>query len=163
MKQTIIHLRKDAFKFSAAHMTVFGLSDKEALHGHNYQVSVDIGLNETTDSEMIPFVVFKKAILAICHQWDEKVLLPKASPYLQDRSTDDQADFTLCGRRYSLPQIEVVWLPVDNVTTESLSKEFLSAFAVAIESVIKAKKINQITVRVEEAPGQGSSTTWKLG
>ena len=32
-----LHIRKEALKFSAAHMTVFPDGTKESLHGHNYR------------------------------------------------------------------------------------------------------------------------------
>lgn len=162
MKQTVVHLHKDSYKFSAAHMTVFHRTEKEALHGHTYRVAIEIGLVEAPELPIIPFEHFKKPILAICHQWDEKVLLPRASPYLKVIHEAEQAEFTLCGKRYSLPSDEVVWLPVDNVTTENLSREFLSAYAAALEILIKEKRINQIKVTIEETPGLGSSTHWQL-
>src|SRR5689334_832742 len=120
-----VHIRKDAFKFSSAHMTVFHDGTKESLHGHNYTTDITIELKEASVGELISFSEYKKSIREICSEWDEKVLLPRNCPYLEVRSeTEYEVEFFLCHKRYVLPQEEVVFLSVDNITSESLAREF---------------------------------------
>ena len=38
----VLRLAKEDFKFSAAHFTLFGPDEAELLHGHNYQVEVEM-------------------------------------------------------------------------------------------------------------------------
>ena len=37
-----VHLAKELFKFSCSHFTILSPEHAERLHGHNYQVRVDI-------------------------------------------------------------------------------------------------------------------------
>lgn len=161
LKQTAIHLRRDSFEFSAAHMTVYNRDLKEPLHGHNFQVQLEVGLLPDDPQGFIPFQDLKKAVHHICHQWNEKVILARTSPYLVIDTADEQTRFRLCGKEYSLPSEEIVWLGVDNITTENLSREFLTLLLAAIDNYIKAGRISELSVRIEESPGQGSSTTWR--
>ena len=84
-----IHIRKEAYKFAAAHMTVLPDGSKEALHGHNYttELSVDCvvaeNLARTQAEDFIPFKIFKKGLKQICDEWDEKVLLPAECRHLK--------------------------------------------------------------------------------
>src|SRR5690349_3465641 len=120
-----VHIQKEALKFSAAHMTVFPDGTKEALHGHNYMTEVEFDLEDVALSRLISFSVFKDAIRKICQSWDEKVLIPANCPFLQIKSqTKEEVEFLLCGKRYVLPLEEVVFLPIDNVSSEGLSQEF---------------------------------------
>jgi 6-pyruvoyltetrahydropterin/6-carboxytetrahydropterin synthase len=156
-----IHLRKDSLKFSAAHMSVFPDGSKEALHGHNYFTEVWIDFKEASLQKMLPFSVLKSKIQKICQLWDEKVLLPENCPFLEIKSdTQEEIEFLLCKKRYILPKAEVVLLPVDNVTTESLSQLFCEKFKTELGSLVELHSILGIQVRVEEAPGQGCSFIW---
>jgi hypothetical protein len=46
-----IYIRKEALKFSAAHMTVFPDGTKERLHGHNYRTEVILDQELTQEVE----------------------------------------------------------------------------------------------------------------
>ncbi len=153
-----IHIRKEALKFSSAHMTVFSDGTKEALHGHNYRSSISVDFERFSLSEMIPFSDFKSAMKAICDQWDEKVLLPAQCPYFKITHEDESTlDFTLCGKRYLLPRDEVELLPLDNVTTETLAAEFCKRLVTKLGPETLKKGIRKIEVKIEEMLGQGAS------
>jgi 6-pyruvoyltetrahydropterin/6-carboxytetrahydropterin synthase len=175
-----ILLRKEALKFAAAHMTVFPDGTKEALHGHNYQVELNLELSSIALSKLISFSVFKQTLRGICELWDEKVLLPALCPYFEQIRSDSQAagarassggvalgeeeasfEFRLCGRRYVLPAEEVVLLPQDNITAETLSAELCERLCRAWEHGLISGQILAIQVRVEESPGQGALAGWR--
>jgi 6-pyruvoyltetrahydropterin/6-carboxytetrahydropterin synthase len=141
-----IHLHKENLKFSSAHMTVFPDGSKESLHGHNYSVEVTIDLRAVSLKEMISFSDFKSAIRTICQEWDEKVLLPQACPFLEIRSQTEQeiAD-------------EVILLPIDNVTAELLAQCFCQKFLSYFSKMQPLGVISGVAVRIDESTGQGST------
>jgi 6-pyruvoyltetrahydropterin/6-carboxytetrahydropterin synthase len=156
-----ISIRKEAFKFSSAHMTVFSDGTKEALHGHNYFTEISIDLKDTTLKNLISFSYFKRSIKEICDEWDEKVLLPENCPFLNFiKQTPIEVEFLLCQKRYVLPRDEVVLLPLDNITAETLSKELCQRLLQKFSKLIVAGSIVGLRVRVDESPGQGATSSW---
>ncbi len=157
-----IHLEKQNFKFSSAHMTVFPDGTKESLHGHNYSVELSIELKQPSIQEMVPFSFFKRSIQEICQEWDEKVLLAGKCPYLKIKNFDlREIEFLLCEKRYILPSEDVVLLSIDNVTVEALTQEFCRQFLGKFEFTFLSKKISSVEVRVNEMLGQGASCLWQ--
>jgi 6-pyruvoyltetrahydropterin/6-carboxytetrahydropterin synthase len=156
------HIRKEALKFAAAHMTVFPDGTKEALHGHNYRTEVSIDLKSVELSQMISFSVFKSAMKEICQEWDEKVLIAAKCPFMEVFSTvAHEVEFKLCGKRYVLPKDEVVFIERDNITSETLAAEFCSRFIACLDPKILGNPILAVQVRVEEMSGQGASYFWE--
>ncbi len=157
-----LHIRKDALKFSSAHMTVFADGTKESLHGHNYQVDLGVDVRDASLSSMVPFECFKNAMKAICAEWDEKVLLPSKCPFLKVASqSSHEIDFTLCGKRYVLPLDECVFLAVDTVTSETLASEFCQALLKQLPQEAM-KCVLGLHLKIEESPGQGATFSWVL-
>jgi 6-pyruvoyltetrahydropterin/6-carboxytetrahydropterin synthase len=156
-----IYIRKEALKFSAAHMTVFPDGTKEALHGHNYRTELAIDLAEISLQSMISFSKFKDAVREISKSWDERVLVAEKCPFLKmGPARGQELEFTLCGKRYVLPADEVVLLPVDNITTETLSQEFCRQFVERLDRSVLGKAVLGIEVRIDEIAGQGASYFW---
>lgn len=159
-----VHLRKEAFKFASAHMTIFEDGTKEALHGHNYTVELTFEFISPTPGKplaMIPFSILKKPIKLICDAWDEKVLLATDSAFFKlKKKTEKESEFLVCDRRYVLPTDEVVFLSTDNITAEALAEEFCSQYLAQFKKGFLEKFFQSIQVRVDESPGQGASYTW---
>lgn len=156
---TTLHLFKQNFKFSSAHFLIFDDQHAEKLHGHNYQVSVEIwGPSESGSWDQqgfyVDFNVFKKAIKTKLDQWDEMVLLPEKHQDMKITSKSPSLEVRFRDRFYVFPENEVILLPVTNTSVEQLSKilalEFFDQF--------KKHKVRKISVRVEETSGQGAST-----
>ena len=159
------YIRKEAIKFSAAHMTVFPNGKKESLHGHNYRPEVSVDLKDISFQSMVPFVEFKKVMKEISRLWDEKVLLAEECPFLQIVKRDKkEVEIRLCGKRYVFPADEVVFLPVDNITTETLASAYLDLLIVGMKKVIRAKgsPVARIEVRIDEISGQGASASYQV-
>ena len=153
-----IYIRKEALKFSAAHMTVFPDGTKERLHGHNYRTEVILDQELTQEGEppkrdfapqevsaqqlqkeelqlppqaakMIPFQEVKVALRRICQQLDERVLIPTHCPLLT-LSPQSTAPSEL---EFFLCQRRYV-LPSDEVAllpTTNITTESLSAYVYA--------------------------------
>ena len=157
-----VYFRKEAFKFAAAHMTVFPDGSKESLHGHNYTTDISFDLRETSQSPLIPFSFFKDAIREVCKTWDEKFLLPKSCPFLKILSqTPEEIEFLLCQKRYVFPAEDVLILEINNITAEALAQEFSRQLLNRLDPIMMKHHIAGMTVRIDESPGQGASNHWQ--
>jgi 6-pyruvoyl-tetrahydropterin synthase len=156
---TTLHLAKQNFKFSAAHFLIFDEKHAERLHGHNYQVKVDIKApaeeEAQADGYFIDFNVFKKYIKAKLDNWDEIVLLPELHPEMKFGRTEKGLEVVFRDRFYAFPESEVILLPVNNTSVEQLSKLLAEDFF----KEFKKYGVTKIRVYVEETRGQGASTT----
>lgn len=158
MSTTTLHLAKQNFKFSAAHFLIFDEKSAEKLHGHNYQVQVEI---ETPPAEhfgesgyFVDFNVFKKFIKDSLDRWDEMVLLPELHPEMKFKKTDKSLEVTFRDRFYVFPLNEVLLLPVTNTSVEQFSRLLAESFF----KEFKTHGVTRLQVYVEETPGQGAST-----
>lgn len=158
-----IRIRKEALKFSAAHMTVFRDGTKERLHGHNYRTELGVEFSDFAPDHsletMVSFSEFKSILKNLCGAWDEKVLLPAKCPFLKIISKSvSSAEIELCGKRYVFPADEVEFLPVDNITTETLARILSDAFVAALpKEMIQKGRITRIDMTVDETEGQGAT------
>ena len=158
---TTVFVSKERFKFSSAHMTVFPDGTKEALHGHNFQVSLSTQVPDTAFSRMIDFSVFKKVLQRLCAQCDERVIIATQNPFFEGCEVEGQYEMTLCGKRYVFPRDEVALLDVDNITTEALSKLLLHQFLDALRVMGLLDRVDQVELRVDETRGQGAASTYR--
>lgn len=158
-----IHLQKDAFKFSAAHMTVFPDGSKEALHGHNYSVRASFQLKSTSFQQMVPFSAIKALIQAQCDRWDEKILLPERCPNLNITPSEstEEIEFRLCGKHYIIPIDEVVLLSLENISLEALSDLYGEHLLKALRHTPGFSQILSLEIEIQETAGQSASTSYK--
>ncbi|MBL7669633.1 MAG: 6-carboxytetrahydropterin synthase [Bdellovibrionaceae bacterium] len=157
--QTVLILEKQNFKFSAAHFLIFDQHTAERLHGHNYQVKVEIHFSASTEINekgyFIDFNVFKKTIKKTVDAWDEMVLLPQNHQDMKFFTQGPSLEVRFRDRFYVFPVNEVVLLPLTNTSVEQMSallgeillKEFLTY------------GISAVQVTVEETNGQGAKST----
>lgn len=151
-----LRLGKEDFKFSAAHFTVFGKDEAEALHGHNYRVAVELTGSQVDDLEfLVPMAAAKRDIRAQCAALDEKVLLPAECPRLELARSDGTVTATFAQRRYEFPSAEVVLLPVANVTVEALARLLWRRLADRWGAL--RDRVETLEVTVAETRGQGAS------
>lgn len=157
MARTTLHLAKENFKFSAAHFLIFDEKNAEKLHGHNYQVTVDLevaGGDLGSKGFFVDFNVFKKDIKARVDMWDERVLLPETHPDMKFTRNGPSLEVRFRDRFYVFPADEVVLLPVTNTSVEQLSKLLAEEFFLRF----RPHQVAAVRVSVEETRGQGAST-----
>ena len=160
--QYYLHIKKEALKFASAHMTIFSDGSKEALHGHNYSIEVSLEVKSIEFKDTIPFSEVKTVMREICQEWDEKVLVQAKCPFFQLLRKDQvEVEFLLCQKRYVLPSDEVIFLDLDNVTSESLANHVNQRMLVELKKLQKFDLIQSLSVRVEESPGQGGACVWR--
>jgi 6-pyruvoyltetrahydropterin/6-carboxytetrahydropterin synthase len=161
MSRTTLHLSKQNFKFSAAHFLIFDAQRAERLHGHNYQVRVDIEFSKELSSVehgyFVDFNIFKSHILQSLQAWDEMVLMPKLHQEMKFQEEGPSLKVWFRDRHYVFPKNEVILLPVNNTSTEQFSKLLAESFM----KEFKKYDVSEVQVYVEETAGQGASTCVK--
>ena len=160
METTTLHLHKQNFKFSSAHFLIFDQNSAEKLHGHNYQVKVNIGVpsgnaHMLEKGYFVDFTIFKTVIKAKLDQWDEMVLLPQLHEDMKFTEKGASMEVRFRDRFYVFPKNEVVLLPVTNTSVEQLSR----LLAVNLKKDLSVYGVLKLQVSVEETKGQSASTT----
>ncbi len=159
METTTLLLAKENFKFSAGHFLIFDEKHAERLHGHNYQVRVEITVPSTESMEstgyFVDFTDLKKMIKTRLDQWDEIVLLPGLNTEMLFAEKDESLEVRFRERFYVFPKSEVILLPVTNTSVEQLSRILAHDFL----ALFKKYKVHRVQVCVEETRGQGACTT----
>ena len=152
-------VQRNALRFAAAHFATFG-GDAEPLHGHNYELTVEVEGQLTADAWVLDFGELKALTVALCRELDHRFLLPRDNPALSVADLGDAWQVAFAQRRYVIPKSDVCELPIDNSTAERLAEWFCHRLAAALSS---RPHLTSISVGVEEAPGQTGWCTLPLG
>ena len=159
--QSTLHLAKQNFKFSSAHFLIFDENSAEMLHGHNYQVKLDL-VCEALDPQVdrgyaVDFHVLKKVVKEQCDVWDEHILLPEKHPDMKYHISSNGLNYEIHfrDRFYSFPIKETIWLPINNTSVENLS----ALLAKSLFKKFQPLGVKKLRVTVEETRGQSASAT----
>ena len=147
-----VTVERNTLRFAAAHFATFE-GQCEPLHGHNYDVTVDVEGELTEDGWVIDFGVLKSMTREVCQQLDHKFLLQRESKALQIDEGMSNWKVRFLERGWVFPKSDVVALPIDNTTVERLAEWFAGRLREQL-LVLGATNLASITVGVEEAPGQ---------
>lgn len=147
-----IRVERNRLRFAAAHMATFR-GDCEALHGHNYDVLIEVEGELTEDSWIWDFGELKRMGQELAAELDHKFLLQTASSILHIEEREDAWEVGFGTRRYVFPRADVYPLPVDNTTVERIA-EWLSGRLLARLREAGATSVRRLGVGVEEMPGQ---------
>ena len=146
-------LAKEDFKFSSAHFTLFSAETAEHLHGHNYQVQVEIvGRELDEEGLLVGFAEVKGAIRALCQAFDSRTLVPTRSPHLEIERREGNVAVRFRSRSYSFPEEDVVLLPTVNTSIELLARHLWRELARALPA---SGTVEGLGVNVRETAGQG--------
>lgn len=145
-------MQRDDIGFSASHFTIFSASERETLHGHNFTVGVDVYSDHQENGMVFNYSILKKILKDICMFLDEKLLLPAESPFLTVKSGLKNVECFYGDEYFSFPARDVVLLPLNNVTLETLSDWFLQKILEKKE--IPFNLINELVVYVGSSKGQ---------
>lgn len=158
-----VTVRREQYKFSCAHMTVFPDGTKERLHGHNYQLGLELELASVAFAHMLPFAAIKGWLAAICAELKERVLLAAQNPLTSIARADDvEVEVTVCGKRYVFPREDAVLLPIDNVSVEALALHLGERAVAELAPSLPAGVASALELWVSESPGQGSTCRFEL-
>ena len=158
MQNTTIEISKEYLHFAAAHFTLFSATERENLHGHNFQVTLDSDAPMQDDGLTFDYNILKKAVKQLSDDLDEQVLMPTRSPYLEIDEQDDYTYVVFNGERVPFLQRELTLLPIRNITVEE-SAQYLLAKLLERED-IKALDIDNMLLRCASGEGQWASAKW---
>ena len=153
-----IDIAKEYLHFSAAHFTVFSATERENLHGHNFQVEASLRGRVGDDGLCFDYNIVKTRLKALCDALDEVVLLPGRCPHLDIRVADAYTVAAFNDERLPFLHRDVKVLPVRNVTVEELARWMIGELTADRE--IAALPVSAIELRVSSGAGQWARATW---
>lgn len=154
-----IEIAKHALNFSVAHFTIFSKTERENLHGHNFQVACDLTGLVSNDGLMFDYGIIKRVIRSLCDELDEQVILPELSPHLELLEENGYTIAVFNGERLPFLPRDVTVLPIANTTVEEFSHYLLHRMLDHPE--FKDRQIVKLTVKVSSSPGQTGCSTWQ--
>ena len=147
-----VTVERNRLRFAAAHMATFG-GGCEPLHGHNYDVLIELEGDLTEDSWVWDFGSVKKAARAICDELDHHFLLQRNSKHLHIAELGDAWEVAFRDKRYVFPNDDVYPLPIENTTAECISEWFAGRLLADLR-MQGATSLRKLSVGIEEMPGQ---------
>lgn len=153
-----IELAKQALNFSIGHFTILSATERENLHGHNYQLMCEVTAPLSDDGLVFDYGILKGLLKQLCDEIDEQVILPDRSPYLTIEQDGDYKVATFNGERIPFLDRDVTLLPIANVTVEELSHYFLNRLLNHPE--LGNRGIVELAVKISSSPGQMGVATW---
>ncbi len=149
-----IQVDKDYFNFASAHFLIFSNGKREALHGHNYQVSVAVEGELDRAGVVLDFITFKPLVKKVCDTLDHRTLVQKANPLLKIRRGPKDVEVLYRSQRLVLPRRDAILLPVTNTSTELLAEYIAAKIRREIQRSFPGAKLRFIEIGVEESRGQ---------
>jgi 6-pyruvoyltetrahydropterin/6-carboxytetrahydropterin synthase len=149
-----VHVTKDYLKFNAAHFIAYK-GFREALHGHNYRVSVGVEGALGAEGYVLDFGIVKQVTKRVCSTLDEKTLIPAHSDCLEIRAAGDQVIVRYEADEFRFPRADVLLIPIVHSSAEELARYLAGEVrrALAAEGI---RGVGPIEVGVEETPGQAA-------
>jgi 6-pyruvoyltetrahydropterin/6-carboxytetrahydropterin synthase len=154
----LIELHKEELKFSAGHLMFLSATQRESMHGHDYQVSVAFKTLITHNGIAFDSRFYKDRLTGLCQILDYHFILPSQSEYMRIEETETNLITHFNGQIVSFLREDAVVLPICNVTLEELSNWFLTQLMMN-EADIKEHQIKEITVKVFNGRGESGATT----
>jgi len=153
-----IEIQKEYLHFSAAHFTIFSATERENLHGHNFQVEAVLDGDIGDDGLCFDYNEIKNRLKTLCDELDEKTLLPEQSPYLTVAEDEDYVVATFSDERIPFLSRDVLTLPLRNITVEELAHWFLTG--IIQDTSFNDLPIDSVTIRIASGRGQWASSSW---
>lgn len=157
---TQLDLCSDKMTFSAGHFTIFNATEREHLHGHNYQVAITLDIEVNDQGINFDYRHYKDCVVKLCKPLNLVFLLPENSPHLR---LDDQGETLLAHfNDEAIPFLkqDIVILPIPNITVECLSDYFLQQMLAQCNQ-LDEHGIRAITVKVSNTPGTWGSSRYQ--
>ena len=155
---TTIEITKDYLHFSAAHFTIFSATERENLHGHNFDVSCSLDTRVGPNGLAFDYNVVKDRLMALCDELDERVLLPAQSPHLKFEHDGGYLIVRFADERIPFLERDALLLSIRNATVEEFARWF--AQRLGADAELSRQPIESLNVRVSSGPGQWASCRW---
>lgn len=155
---TTIEISKEYLHFAAAHFTIFSATERENLHGHNFQVALNIEAHVGDDGLTFDYNILKTAVKALCDSLDEQVLMPTRSPHLSIEQGSEYTYVIFAGERIPFLARDLTLLPLRNITVEELSAYLLQKLR--DNQAIAALDICAMVLKCSSGEGQWAVARW---
>ena len=155
-----LEIHKDELGFCAGHFTIFSATERERLHGHNYNVSLQIDLKVEQYGLSFDYRHYKEKVQALCKHIDSYFLLPAHSPHLHISDAGEYLIAEFNQKKIPFLKEDVLILPVSNVTIEELANWFLQNITTN-QDELDEHGIFGMTIKVFNGPGQSGGASWK--
>jgi 6-pyruvoyltetrahydropterin/6-carboxytetrahydropterin synthase len=156
---TRIEISKEYLNFSAGHFTIFSATERENLHGHNFQVRCAVSAAVGADGLAFDYVLLKRVLRELCDALDERVLLPEQSPYLTLEHRDGMVIALFAQEPIPFLARDCLPLPIRNVTIEELAGLLLSRLRARPE--LPPWAIRAMEIGVSSGSGQWAFSHWE--
>ncbi len=161
MHISIIELHKESMSFSAAHFTIFSATNRENLHGHNYQVSVKLELIVGENGLSFDYRDYRYKMNDLCKTLHQGLLIPTLSPYLKVREEEARVLVDYADEQMVFLKRDVILIAIRNITVEELSKWFTEQLLKDYDQLVHDHIIS-VSIQVFSGLGQSGSYTRKL-
>jgi len=158
-RNTIVEIHQSEISFSAGHFTIFSATERENLHGHNYNVSLALHTELQENGLSFDYRFYKTKLLDLANQLDRRFLLPAHSEHLKLEQVNDMLFAHFNHERLPFLSRDIKILPLSNITIEELSHWFLQQLLEDSAS-LQEHYIHEITVKVYNGPGQSGAASW---
>jgi 6-pyruvoyltetrahydropterin/6-carboxytetrahydropterin synthase len=149
-----VHVTKDYLKFSAAHFIAYP-GFREALHGHNYRVSVAVEGSLGRSGYVVDFGIVKRIARRLCERLDERTLVPVESDCLGIAEEDGVVTVRYENDEFRFPRQDVALLPIVHSSAEELARYLAGELKQALDEE-GAVGVTAVEVGVEESSGQAA-------
>lgn len=158
LRYSRIEISKEALNFSAGHFTIFSATDRENLHGHNFNLQCQATAPLNNEGLLFDYAVLKKLLKKLCDEHDEVVILPLKSPHLAISEDGDYVVAEFNGEKMYFLKRDVMLLPITNSTVEEFSHYFLDI--IRNHPDLEGKGVIALTVKVSSNTGQYGVAEW---
>lgn len=155
-----VTVERNTLRFAAAHFATFE-GRCEPLHGHNYDVLIEVEGELAEDGWVVDFGALKSLARAICQELDHKFLLQRESKALAIDEGVSNWKVRFQERGWVFPKSDVLALPIENSTAEQLARWFAGRLRAGLAER-GATNVTSLTVGIEEMPGQAGWWTERM-
>lgn len=155
VKQTTLYFNQGKLKFSIGHFTIFSATERESLHGHNYTLEVIVTTEMGEPGITFDYRLFEEKLITLCRQLNWYCLIPKNSPYLMIEEDDPHYKITFNQQSMWLLKNDVVLLPLENITLETLSQWFVDQIK-SDHPFITKYKVKKLVIKVFNGPNHAA-------
>jgi len=159
MERFSVRIAGEEFSFSAAHFLAVSPRLCEPVHGHDYQVAVEIAGTLNKEHFVVDFVALRRALRGLIEQWNHRILLPEEGELLRVAKTDSgEIEVRAGDRRWVFPAADCCLLPVAGTTAELLARLLGERLG---KWLLGAGCSNVCRLRVELKESPGCMAVWE--
>lgn len=156
--ESTLYFNQGKLKFSSGHFTIFSKTERETLHGHNYTLEVVVTAEMGEPGITFDYRLFEEKLRQLCLQLNWRFLVPEKSPYLVIKDDGEHYEISFNHKSTWLLKEDVVMLPLENVTLETLSQWFIDQLK-QDRAFMAAFKIKKMVVKVFNGPYHAAEAT----